>query len=118
MTAANADEWLRSAPGAEGVVALAMLKVIVDEGLHAKEADAGTLRAAVKSVDLAKAAEASGVSADRSSVSPTTSRGPKGALAVGGGMAAAGPQATDTLIAVNLPQHRGRRRGEDRPLRR
>ena len=102
MTAANADEWLRSAPGAEGVVALAMLKVIVDEGLHAKEADAGTLRAAVKSVDLAKAAEASGVSAESIKRVAHDFAGAKGALAVGGGMAAAGPQATDTLIAVNL----------------
>jgi len=39
MTAAQRGmSGLRSAPGAEGVVALAMLKVIVDEGLHAKEA--------------------------------------------------------------------------------
>jgi anaerobic selenocysteine-containing dehydrogenase/Fe-S-cluster-containing dehydrogenase component len=102
MTAANADEWLRSAPGAEGVVALAMLKVIVDEGLQAKEADAGTLRAAVKSVDLAKAALASGVSAESIKRVAHDFAGAKGALAVGGGMAAAGPQATDTLIAVNL----------------
>jgi molybdopterin-containing oxidoreductase family iron-sulfur binding subunit len=102
MTASNADEWLRSAPGAEGVVALAMLKVILDEGLQAKEADAGTLRSAVKDVDLAKAAEASGVSAEAIKRVAHDFGRAKGALAVGGGMAAAGPQATDTLIAVNL----------------
>ncbi len=102
MTAANADEWLRNAPGAEGVVALAMLKVIVDEGLQAKEADAGTLRAAVKGVDLAKSAEASGVSAEAIKRVAHDFAGAKDALAVGGGMAAAGPQATDTLIAINL----------------
>ncbi|HEX9125037.1 MAG TPA: molybdopterin-dependent oxidoreductase [Methylomirabilota bacterium] len=102
MTAANADEWLRSAPGTEGVVALAMLKIIVDEGLQAKEADAGTLRMAVKSVDLARAAETSGVSAESIKRVAHDFAGAKAALAVGGGMAAAGPQATDTLIAVNL----------------
>src|SRR6266851_3775434 len=102
MTAANADEWLRSAPGTEGVVALAMLKVIVDEGLQAKEADAGTLRAAVKSVDLAKAAETSGVSAEAIKRVAHDFARAKGALAVGGGMAAAGPDATSALIAVNL----------------
>ena len=64
MTAGSADEWLRNAPGTEGLLALAILKAIVDEGLQAKEADAGALRAAVKSVDVAKAAEASGVSAE------------------------------------------------------
>ncbi len=102
MTAANADEWLRSAPGTEGVVALAMLKVIVDEGLHAKEADAGTLRAAVKSVDRARAAETSGVSAESIKRVAHDFAGAKAALAVGGGVAAAGPEATNTLIAVNL----------------
>src|SRR5207237_9140995 len=64
MTAANADEWLRNAPGTEGVLALAMLQVILEEGRHAKEADAGALRAAVKGVDVAKAAEISGVPAE------------------------------------------------------
>jgi anaerobic selenocysteine-containing dehydrogenase/Fe-S-cluster-containing dehydrogenase component len=102
MTASNADEWLRSAPGSEGVVALAILKVIVDEGLQAKEADAGTLRAAVKSVDLAKAAETSGVSAEAMKRVAHDFARAKGALAVGGGMAATGPQATDTLVAINL----------------
>ena len=64
MTAGNADEWLRSAPGTEGVVALAMLKVILEAGHAGKGADAGSLGAAVKNVDLAKAAEVSGVPAD------------------------------------------------------
>ena len=39
MTAGNADEWLRSAPGTEGVVALAMLKVILEAGHEGKGAD-------------------------------------------------------------------------------
>src|SRR5205809_34665 len=33
LTASNADEWVRNAPGTEGQLALAMLKVMVDERL-------------------------------------------------------------------------------------
>ena len=86
----------------KGVVALAILKVILDEGLQAKGADAGALRGAVKSVDLAKAAEVSGIPADAIKRVAHDFAGAKGALALGGGAAATGPQATDTLMAVNL----------------
>ena len=102
MTAANADEWLRNAPGTEGVLALAMLKVMLDEGIHARESDSGALRAAVKGVDVAKAAEISGVPAETIKRVAHDFAHAKGALAIGGGMAMTGPQATDTLIAVNL----------------
>jgi len=102
MTAANADEWLRNAPGTEGVIALAMLKVIVDEGLQAKEAESGALRAAVRNVDVAKAAEMSGVSSEVITRVAHDFASAQGALALGGGMAASGPQATETLVAVNL----------------
>src|SRR5206468_2911946 len=33
LTASNADEWVRNAPGTEGLLALAILKVMVDERL-------------------------------------------------------------------------------------
>jgi anaerobic selenocysteine-containing dehydrogenase/Fe-S-cluster-containing dehydrogenase component len=102
MTVANADEWLRNAPGTEGLLALAMLKVIIDEGIHAKSADVGGLRAAVKSVDLSAAAEASGVPIETIKRVAHDFAGAQGALALGGGMAATGSQATDALIAVNL----------------
>jgi anaerobic selenocysteine-containing dehydrogenase len=39
MTAANADEWLPAAPGTEGLLALAMVQVIIREGLI-KDAEA------------------------------------------------------------------------------
>jgi hypothetical protein len=47
MTAANADEWLRSAPGTEGVVALAMLRSSWTRAAS-EGGRRGTLRAAVK----------------------------------------------------------------------
>src|SRR5215470_13045918 len=101
MTAGNADEWLRNAPGTEGVVALAMLKVILDEGL-AKGGDAASLRGAVKNADLAKAAESSGLSADAIKRVAHAFAQADGAVALAGGAAATGPQGSDALIAVNL----------------
>src|SRR2546422_11511347 len=102
MTAANADEWLRNAPGTEGVLALAMLQVILDEGIHARESDSGALRAAVKGVDVAKAAEISGVPAETIKRVAHDFAHAKGALAIGGGMGIAGAQGPDTLVAVHL----------------
>jgi anaerobic selenocysteine-containing dehydrogenase/Fe-S-cluster-containing dehydrogenase component len=102
MTAANADEWLRNAPGTEGLLALAVLKVILDEGLQSKDADAAALRAAVRNVDLAKTTGVSGVSTEAIRRVAHDFARAKSALAVGGGVAATGPDATNTLIAVNL----------------
>lgn len=63
MTAASADEWIPVRPGAEGLVALGIGKVIVEEGLghdlsHREHA------ALYQNVRLAEVAEASGVAAD------------------------------------------------------
>ncbi|HET7873992.1 MAG TPA: molybdopterin dinucleotide binding domain-containing protein, partial [Methylomirabilota bacterium] len=101
MTAANADEWIRNAPGTEGLVAMAMLKVIVDEGL-ARGGDAGALRAAVKAVDLAAAASASGVAVETIKRVAHDFAASKGGLAIGGGAAVSGSNATETLVAINL----------------
>ncbi len=102
MTAANADEWVKNAPGTEGLLALAMLKVIVDEGLQAAGADAGALRGAVRSADVAAAASASGVPADTIKRVAHDFARSRGGLAIGGGMAMTGSNATETLVAVNL----------------
>jgi molybdopterin-containing oxidoreductase family iron-sulfur binding subunit len=102
MTGANADEWLRNAPGTEGLLALAMLKVILDDGLHAPDADAGTLREAVKDVDVAAAAKTAGVSAESIGRIARDFARSKAGLAIGGGAAATGSNATASLVAVNL----------------
>jgi anaerobic selenocysteine-containing dehydrogenase/Fe-S-cluster-containing dehydrogenase component len=102
MTAANADEWVKNAPGTEGLLASAMLKVILDEGLQAAGADAGALRGVARSVDVAAAASASGVPAETIKRVARDFARSKGGLAIGGGMAMAGSNATDTLVAVNL----------------
>jgi anaerobic selenocysteine-containing dehydrogenase/Fe-S-cluster-containing dehydrogenase component len=102
MTAANADEWVRNAPGTEGMLALAMLKVILEEGLQAPGADARTLGAAVQSVDMAAAASVSGVAADTIKRVAHALAASKGGLAIGGGIAVGGSNATETLVAINL----------------
>ena len=102
LTAANADEWLRNAPGTEGALALAMLKVIVDEGLQAPGADLNTLRAAVRAADVEAAASASGVPAETIKHVARDLAKAKAGLVLGGGMAATSTTATEALVAVNL----------------
>src|SRR5262245_23980391 len=102
MTGANADEWIRNAPGSEGVLALALLKVIVEEGLQASDADVGSLREAVKDVDVAATAKAAGVPAEVIVRVAKDFAKSKAGLAIGGGAAAAGSNGTASMVAVNL----------------
>jgi anaerobic selenocysteine-containing dehydrogenase/Fe-S-cluster-containing dehydrogenase component len=103
MTAANADEWVRNAPGTEGLVALAMLKVILDEGSGAASAaDARALGAAAQGVDLAAVATASGVPAETIKRIAHDLVASKGGLVIGGGAAMTGSNATETMVAINL----------------
>ncbi len=101
MTASNADEWVRNAPGTEGLLALALLRVIVDEGLATPGTDA-VLRAAVGSVDVNAAASASGVPAESITRIARDLARSSGGLVIGGGVGMTGSNATDTLVAINL----------------
>src|SRR5213592_2888097 len=56
LTASNADEWVRNAPGTEGLLALAILKVMVDERLVDRR-----FAEAVAAIDVTKVAADSGV---------------------------------------------------------
>ena len=102
LTAANADEWVRNAPGTEGQLALAMLKVILDDGLQAGGGDLPTLRSAVRSADVEAAASASGVPAETIRRVARDLARSKAGLVIGGGMASAGSNSTDALVAINL----------------
>jgi anaerobic selenocysteine-containing dehydrogenase/Fe-S-cluster-containing dehydrogenase component len=102
MTGANADEWVRNAPGTEGPLALAMLKVIVDEGLVAPGVDARALAGAVQGVDVAAVATQSGVPADTIKRVAHALGASKTGLVLGGGAAVSGTNATDMLEAMNL----------------
>jgi anaerobic selenocysteine-containing dehydrogenase/Fe-S-cluster-containing dehydrogenase component len=97
ITASNADEWVRNTPGTEGLLALAILKLLVETGA-ADQRFAET----VAQVDVRKVAEASGVPEERiRRVAQVFGRG-RPALAVGGGAAVTGSNAVATLTAINL----------------
>ncbi|HYE92564.1 MAG TPA: molybdopterin-dependent oxidoreductase, partial [Terriglobales bacterium] len=97
LTASNADEWVRNAPGTEDLVALAVLKVLVTEGGADKRfADA------VAGVDVAKAAADSGVSADAIKHIAHALAHAKPALVVGGGAGVTGANAVALHTAVAM----------------
>ena len=97
LTAANADEWIRNAPGTEGLVALAILKLMLEDGLVDRRfADA------VVGIDVKKVAAGSGVDeATLRHVAKAFGHARPG-LAIGGGVAVSGSNATRTQVAINL----------------
>jgi anaerobic selenocysteine-containing dehydrogenase/Fe-S-cluster-containing dehydrogenase component len=97
LTASNADEWVRNVPGTEGLLALAILRVMVDEGMADKR-----FGDAVAGVDLKKAAETTGVAAETIKHVAKVFAHAKPSLAVGGGVAVTGSNATETQVAINL----------------
>ena len=97
LTASNADEWIRNAPGTEGLLALAVLKVMVDEGMVDKR-----FAESVAGVDVAKVATDSGVASETIKHVAHVFGSARPGLAVGGGVAVAGSHAVQTLAAINL----------------
>ena len=97
LTAASADVWIRNAPGTEGMLALAILKLLVEGGAADKR-----FGEAVGGVDVAKVAEASGVDAAAIKQAAEALAHAKPALVVGGGAAMTGSNAVATLSAINL----------------
>src|SRR5262249_26453625 len=97
LTASNADEWVRNAPGTEGLVALAVLKSMVEQRLVDRRFDE-----AVAAVNIEKLAEQSGVSAETIKHVAQTFAHAQPGLAIGGGAAVTGTNATATLVAINL----------------
>ena len=96
LTASNADEWVRNAPGTEHLVALAVLKTLAESGAVDKRfADAAR-------VDVKKAAEESGVGAEAIKHIAEALAHAKPALVVGGGAAVTGSHAVALGSAVNL----------------
>jgi len=102
LTASNADEWVRNAPGTETLLALALLRVILDEGLQAPGVDAGALRAAVKEVELTAVARESGVSGETIERLARAFARATPSLAIGGGVAILGDNATQLQVAIHL----------------
>ena len=110
LTGANADRWLAVEPGTEGLVAAAMVHAIVaeDRVLVAAPPDGmqTQIAALVDSYSPEQVAEQAGIPAEeiralaRDFSDPAT--GPGRTLAIGGGVASSGPDATNAQIAINL----------------
>jgi molybdopterin-containing oxidoreductase family iron-sulfur binding subunit len=97
LTASSADEWVRNVPGTEGLVALGILKLLVEAGAADR-----AFAPAVAGVDVRAVAEQSGVPADTlKHVAEVFGRARPG-LAVGGGVGVTGTHAVATLAAINL----------------
>ncbi|MYH27329.1 MAG: molybdopterin-dependent oxidoreductase [Acidobacteria bacterium] len=110
LTASSADEWIRIEPGAEGAVAAAMVRTIVEEGRVQAAGitgdDLARIRALVADSTPEAAAARSGVPAGRivqlARAFSDPGAGPGRTLAAGGGVAVSGPDATATQVAVGL----------------
>jgi anaerobic selenocysteine-containing dehydrogenase/Fe-S-cluster-containing dehydrogenase component len=97
LTAANADEWVRNAPGTEGLLALGILKTMVTDGVVDRR-----FAESVAGIDVKKAAEESGVGVEIITHLARVLGRARAGLAIGGGVAATGSNATATMVAVNL----------------
>jgi anaerobic selenocysteine-containing dehydrogenase/Fe-S-cluster-containing dehydrogenase component len=97
LTASNADQWIRNAPGTEGLLALAMLKVMVEDGLADPR-----FGALVDTLDVNAVSRDSGVAVAAIKHAAEVFARAKPGLAIGGGMATLGSNATATLAAINL----------------
>jgi molybdopterin-containing oxidoreductase family iron-sulfur binding subunit len=104
MTAASADEWIPGAPGSEGAVALALLRLVLESRqtppLPARERD--TLAAAAGVVDVEAVANQSSIPAAtlKRLAEILLKGGPS--LVVCGGVALSGPGGADAATAVHL----------------
>ena len=110
LTASSADEWVRIEPGAEGAVAAAMVRTIVEEGRVQATGITGDdltrIRALVADWTPEAAAARSGVPAGRivqlARAFSDPGAGTGRTLAAGGGVAVSGPNATEAQVAVAL----------------
>jgi molybdopterin-containing oxidoreductase family iron-sulfur binding subunit len=97
LTASSADEWIRNAPGTEGGLALAILKVMVEEGLTDPR-----FGAVVEAVNVNTVSRDSGVPVAAIRHAAEAFARARPGLAIGGGMATMGSNATAALAAINL----------------
>jgi len=96
LTAANADEWIRNAPGTELMLAAALLKLV-----GAAAGDRGPA-SAVAQVDPKQLAEESGVPYETLTRLASTLARAKPSLVIAGGAAGSGPDATALQYVVSL----------------
>jgi len=99
MTAASADSWQPVAPGTEGLVALALGKIIVDEGLG-HDVSHTEHKVLYEHVDVTAVAQASGVAVDRLAQLAHIFADVHHAIAVPGGLLTGYTNGLDAVKAV------------------
>src|SRR3990172_1845808 len=102
LTAGNADEWVRNTPGSETRLAMAILRVILDERLQAPGTDVGPLKAAVRGIELESVARESGGAVGLITKTARSFAKAKPSLAIGGGVAVTGADATHLQVVIHL----------------
>jgi len=105
LTAANADEWIPIRPGTEAFLALAMIHVILAEGRAAPSLPADEVRRLtefVRPYDPATVAAWTDVPPEQIRRLARLFAEADPGLAIGGGVAETGSNATATLVAVHL----------------
>lgn len=102
LTAANADAWLPIRPGTEGILALGMIQVILQEKLvPVSGPERERLWTLVQGYDPPAVANATDLPAERVQQLARAFVLRRPSLALGGGIAASGRNATATLVAIN-----------------
>ncbi|HKW40992.1 MAG TPA: molybdopterin-dependent oxidoreductase [Gemmatimonadales bacterium] len=102
LTAMSADEWIAARPGTEGILALAMARLILSNRLAPVPADAARLRQSLASYTAEQAAGVVGIDAKDITRLAREFAESKGGLAVAGGIAAQYPNGAEIVAAVNI----------------
>ena len=104
MTANNADLWLPVAPGEEYLVALAILRIILDENLLPRMGPdhRASLNKMVAAWPLASITDKTGLSSELLRKVAQGFAAAKRPLALAGGLSLSSPHATETAVAANL----------------
>ncbi len=104
LTAANADRWLEVRPGSEGLLAPAMINVILNEGLNAPlpGEELSAVKSLVSSYTPEAVAARTGIEAEEIIRLARLFASRRPSLALGGGVTAGGRNATAIEMAVLL----------------
>tara|TARA_Y100000590_G_scaffold464521_1_gene634208 strand:- start:41658 stop:43895 length:2238 start_codon:yes stop_codon:yes gene_type:complete len=105
LTAANADEWFYNKPGSEGVIALTIASIIIDEGSGDPEASSAVskvLTSSVRSSLIENVEQKTGISLShiKDIAHSITNNSP--AIIVGAGLAGAHTNGEENLTAIYL----------------
>jgi len=104
LTAANADEWIPVPPGSEYLIAVGMLRIILDENLstHLTKEHHVAFKSMVEPFSLETISERTGVAKEMLRTLAHKFAQSKRPLALAEGLLCSGPDAVDAAVAANL----------------